>query len=77
MVTDKDIERFGQDGVAFLPGTFAQQWIELLHQRIEKNISRPSERGMDPDHSAVMTEFGLMPGDRPGTGLYPQVWARG
>lgn len=32
--------------------------------------------GMDPDHSAVMTEKGLKPGDRPGTDLYPQVWQR-
>ena len=32
--------------------------------------------GMDPDHSAVMTAQGLKPGDRPGTDLYPQVWAR-
>lgn len=31
--------------------------------------------GMDPDHSAVMTEHGLKPGDRPGGALYPQVWA--
>lgn len=33
------------------------------------------ETGMDPDHSQVMTEVGLKPGDRPGTELYPQVWA--
>jgi ectoine hydroxylase-related dioxygenase (phytanoyl-CoA dioxygenase family) len=32
--------------------------------------------GMDPDHSAVMTEYGLQPGDRPGTELYPRVWTR-
>ena len=32
--------------------------------------------GMDPDHSAIMTEHGLKPGDRPGTDLYPQVWPR-
>lgn len=32
--------------------------------------------GMDPDHSAIMTEYGLKPGDRPGTGLYPQIWSR-
>jgi ectoine hydroxylase-related dioxygenase (phytanoyl-CoA dioxygenase family) len=32
--------------------------------------------GMDPDHSAVMTEQDLKPGDRPGTDLYPQVWLR-
>ena len=31
---------------------------------------------VDPDHSAFMTEHGLRPGDRPGTDLYPQVWAR-
>ena len=30
--------------------------------------------GMDPDHSQVMTEAGLKPGDRPGTDLYPMVW---
>jgi ectoine hydroxylase-related dioxygenase (phytanoyl-CoA dioxygenase family) len=30
--------------------------------------------GMDPDHSAIMREHGLKPGDRPGTALYPQVW---
>ena len=34
------------------------------------------EHGMDPDHSAIMTEYGLKPGDRPGTDLYPQVWAK-
>ena len=32
--------------------------------------------GMDPDHSAIMTEHGLKPGDRPGSDLYPQVWPR-
>lgn len=35
------------------------------------------EHGMDPDHSAIMTEQGLKPGDRPGTDLYPQVWTKG
>jgi ectoine hydroxylase-related dioxygenase (phytanoyl-CoA dioxygenase family) len=34
------------------------------------------ECGMDPDHSAIMTEHGLKPGDRPGTDLYPRVWTR-
>ena len=34
------------------------------------------ECGMDPDHSAIMTERGLKDGDRPGTDLYPQVWQR-
>ena len=34
------------------------------------------ECGMDPDHSAIMTEHGLKDGDRPGTDLYPQVWQR-
>ncbi len=34
------------------------------------------EEGMDPDHSAIMTEHGLKPGDRLGSELYPQVWAR-
>ncbi len=32
--------------------------------------------GMDPDHSAIMTEYGLKPGDRPGTDLYPRIWSR-
>jgi len=35
------------------------------------------KEGMDPDHSAIMTECDLKPGDRPGTDLYPQVWVRG
>ncbi len=34
------------------------------------------ECGMDPDHSAIMTEHGLKPGDRPGTDLYPRIWSR-
>ncbi|MFT5116156.1 MAG: ectoine hydroxylase-related dioxygenase (phytanoyl-CoA dioxygenase family) [Parasphingorhabdus sp.] len=34
------------------------------------------ECGMDPDHSAVMTQRGLKHGDRPGTGLYPEIWSR-
>lgn len=34
------------------------------------------KEGMDPDHSAIMTEYGLKPGDRPGAELYPQVWVR-
>lgn len=34
------------------------------------------ECGMDPDHSTIMTEHGLKPGDRPGTDLYPQIWSR-
>ena len=34
------------------------------------------ECGMDPDHSAIMTEHGLMPGDRPGGDLYPRIWSR-
>lgn len=33
------------------------------------------ECGMDPDHSKVMTQHGLKPGDRPGTDLYPRVWS--
>ena len=32
------------------------------------------ECGMDPDHSSIMTEYGLKPGDRPGTDLYPKIW---
>ncbi|RMF34835.1 MAG: phytanoyl-CoA dioxygenase [Alphaproteobacteria bacterium] len=30
--------------------------------------------GMDPDHSQIMTEHGLKPGDRPAAPLYPMVW---
>jgi len=33
------------------------------------------ECGMDPDHSKVMTQHGLKPGDRPGTDLYPHIWS--
>ena len=32
--------------------------------------------GMDPDHSEVMTELGLAPGDRISGDLYPRVWSR-
>ena len=32
--------------------------------------------GMDPDHSAVMVEHGLGPGDRVSGPLYPEVWRR-
>ena len=34
------------------------------------------ECGIDSDHSAIMTEYGLKPGDRPGTDLYPRIWSR-
>ena len=34
------------------------------------------ECGMDPDHSDIMTKYGLKPGDRPGTDLYPEIWTR-
>lgn len=34
------------------------------------------ECGMDPDHSEIMTKYGLKPGDRPGTELYPRVWTK-
>ena len=30
--------------------------------------------GMDPDFSRIMTEYGLQPGDRPGTDLLPRLW---
>ncbi len=32
--------------------------------------------GMDPDHRDVMTKAGLVPGDRLGTALYPEIWRR-
>jgi len=32
--------------------------------------------GMDPDHSQVMRDAGLAPGDRLGTDLYPEIWSR-
>jgi ectoine hydroxylase-related dioxygenase (phytanoyl-CoA dioxygenase family) len=31
--------------------------------------------GMDPDHSQIMRENGMQTGDKPGSALYPQVWA--
>lgn len=34
------------------------------------------EHGMDPDHSELMMNHGLRPGDRPGTELYPRIWER-
>lgn len=34
------------------------------------------ETGMDPDHTQVMTDVGLSPGDRLGSELYPEVWRR-
>ena len=34
------------------------------------------ECGMDPDHSDIMTKYGLKPGDRPGTELYPRIWTK-
>ena len=33
------------------------------------------ECGMDPDHSSVMTEYGLRPGEKLGTDLYPHIWS--
>ena len=32
--------------------------------------------GMDPDHTEIMTEYGLKDGDRMGTDLYPEIWTR-
>ena len=37
-------------------------------------IFRPE--GMDPDHSDVMRDLGLNPGDKLSGSLYPKVWAR-
>ncbi|NKB60667.1 MAG: hypothetical protein GKR95_00500 [Gammaproteobacteria bacterium] len=34
------------------------------------------ECGMDPDHSDIMTQYGLKPGERLGTELYPRVWPK-
>ena len=48
---------------------FNTQW---LGDDVRVNF-RPE--GMDPDHSAIMAANGLKPGDRPGTDLYPLVWA--
>ena len=36
-------------------------------------IFRPE--GMDPDHSQLMTEHGLAPGDRVGGSRYHEFWA--
>lgn len=30
--------------------------------------------GMDPDHSAIMTDYGLKLRDRPDTDLYSKIW---
>ncbi len=32
------------------------------------------DEGMDPDFSAIIAEYGLVAGDRPGTELLPQIW---
>lgn len=37
-------------------------------------VFRPE--GMDPDHSIIMTEHGLAPGDRVEEPLYPELWRR-
>ncbi len=34
------------------------------------------ECGMDPGHSDIMTQYGLKPGERLGTELYPRVWPK-
>ena len=39
-----------------------------------KILFRPE--GMDPDHSQVMTDHGLRPGDRVAGPLYPELWRR-
>lgn len=50
---------------------FNTQW---LGDDVRVNF-RPE--GMDPDHSQVMAEVGLQPGDRVGGELYPEVWRAG
>ena len=35
------------------------------------------KEGMDPDHSKIMREYGMKPGERPGVELYPEIWVRG
>jgi ectoine hydroxylase-related dioxygenase (phytanoyl-CoA dioxygenase family) len=32
--------------------------------------------GMDPDHTGIMTKYGLKDGDRISTDLYPEIWTR-
>ena len=32
--------------------------------------------GMDPDHSQIMTKYGLKPGDKLGSELCPRVWSK-
>lgn len=49
---------------------FNTQW---LGDDVRVNF-RPE--GMDPDHSGVMAEHGLQPGDRIGGELYPELWRR-
>ncbi len=34
------------------------------------------QEGMDPDHSEIMTRYGLKPGDRPQAEIYPLVWVK-
>jgi ectoine hydroxylase-related dioxygenase (phytanoyl-CoA dioxygenase family) len=34
------------------------------------------DEGMDPDHSEIMRENGMKPGDRLGSELYPQIWVQ-
>lgn len=35
------------------------------------------KEGMDPDHSKIMSEYGMKPGERVGRELYPEIWVRG
>ncbi len=35
------------------------------------------DEGMDPDFSEIMSSHGLLPGDRPGSDLLPEVWTAG
>jgi len=68
-----------KNALAFVPGShlnnqiFDQPNFGDLNPGDDARI-KFRECGMDPDHSAIMTEYGLKPGDRPGTELYPKIW---
>ncbi len=45
MITEKETKTFARDGVVYLPRAFDQNWIDILREGIDENISHPSERG--------------------------------
>ena len=55
-----------------LPRDITRKEYDEYHQN--SVVLLPDMIGADPDHSTVDTEYGLKPGDRPGTDLYPGIW---